>query len=787
MSWRERFTGRPLALLAVAAVIGIVIADRTAAASGIVIIWGVLAMGTAWLAWARESWRWSLLLCLFTFALLHTLELRHTRLHPLRASLEKRTTSMPIIALGRIEQPLRRDLPGAEPGEATFVATEVRNQLSGEIWRGPITLQMFPGEGIAPPTGEYRVEGWLRLPMGPDNPGQFDGRYYDLRLGLVAELRPSRLECLEQDRWSISTALMGAAARCREWVKHALQVDLGDHANERTIILAMALGAIEPGARELQKPFRESGTLHIFAVSGLHVVIVGFIFMALLRPWGLRRGVLVLLLVLALFGYAFITGWKPSAVRAAVMFTVVLAGSAWHRRPDLLNSLGAAALLLIAFDTHQVFFPGFQLSFGVVAAIAILVDYFTRPLRSWIDPDEYLPKPLLTGWQKIQWNARRGFVGLFTVSAAATIGSLPLIFAHFHLVTPISLIANAVLVPLSFCILATAILTLGCGMIHITFLQVLFSNANLAFAWAALHAAQLFAGLPLANFQIGHVSFSARPQAQLTVLRMSSGAAAQHLHVGGREWLLDTGAEEHVPFLMRPYLQYMGVNRLDGLILSHSDSEHVGAAVRMQSEFREPQVWQPAREPWRGERGGLYKLQKAGVHATPLAQGATLDLGPFAGGAAHAKVLHPTMNNWSRRGDDRTLVLRLDFGRFRILWCNDAGFLAEKTLLETLPREELRCDVIVRNQHASDYTMIPDFLDAVRPRVMVSSNDDFPTEQKLPQRIRDECAKRGIRLLDQAETGAVMLKIWPERVEVDAMRAFKRTVLLPAAIEQITK
>jgi competence protein ComEC len=258
------------------------------------------------------------------------------------------------------------------------------------------------------------------------------------------------------------------------------------------------------------------------------------------------------------------------------------------------------------------------------------------------------------------------------------------------------------------------------------------------------------------------------------------------LRVGGYEWLLDTGSDEQFPFVMRPYLQHRGVNQLDGLVLSHSDSEHVGAAFRMMTDFGTPRVWQPAREPWRGDTGGLRTLQNLGVRATPLAQGDTLDLGFFKDSAARAKVLHPTTNTWPRRGDDRTLVLRLDFGSFRILWCNDAGFLAEKTMLETLLPEELHCDVLVRNQHASDYTMIPDFLDAANPQVVISSNDSFPPEQKLPQRIRDECAKRGIQLLDQAETGAVMLRIWPERVEVKAMRAMEPKALLPRAVGEIT-
>lgn len=781
MHWREKITGRPLALLALAAVAGIIIADTLSALHSLPVILCAAVLLAAWLTWSQNRFRWPVLLTVAVFALLHAIELRNTRLHPLRAALAQDGGSLNVEATGRVEQPLRRDLPGAEPGEAWFAAQEIRCPGRGRMWSGPTILQLMPGKDIGLPPGEYRIRGRLRLPSAPDNPGQFDARDYNLKLGLVAELWATSVECVREDRWSLPAALVGTAERCRTWVMEALSVDLADRPSERTIILAMALGAIEAGSKDLEKPFRESGTLHIFAVSGLHVAIVGAIFWGLLRPFGMRRSVMVAVLIPLLFGYAFITGLRPSAVRAALMAAVLLAGMGLNRRTDLLNSLGAAALLLLTSDTQQVFAPGFQLSFGVIAAIAVFVNCFTAPLRPWIDPDPFLPKPLLTNAQKSLWSGRRWFAGLFTVSAAATLGSLPLLFGHFHLVTPVSLLANAVLVPLSFLVLGTAILTLLCGALHVTILQIAFSNANIAFAWCALHAAQFFAGIPGGNFYLPDATPESRPPAELTILRLPAGAAAQHLRVGGRQWLLDTGAEEHFPFLVRPYLQHSGVNRLDGLILSHSDFEHIGAAVRMQREFGEPPTWEPGREPWRWETGdsSFRVLHRHGLQASPLSQGDTLDLGFFDGASAKATVLYPTDNIWPRRSDDRALVLRLDLGSFRVLWCNDAGFLAEKTMLETLPPEALHCDVLIRNQHSGDYSLLPEFLDATKPRIIVTSNDTFPPEQKFPPRIRLECDKRGIQLLDQRETGAVTLRIWPRRLEARPMRGSTADVLLP--------
>lgn len=772
MNWREHCTGRPLALLAGGAFVGVRLADWAAALPGVVLFFGALCLLTVWLAAFRSHGGWLLLLAMSTFAVRHTVELDGTRFHPLRQALEAHGMALEVEAVGRVEQPLRRDLPGAEPGEALFIATEIRCPQTGQVWTGPATLQVLPGKETSLSPGKYRIHGRLRLPQAPDNPGQFNARDYNLRLGLVAELRATRIECLRADRWNFAAMMVSAADRCRTWVTEVLSTDLADRPTERTIILAMALGTMDAGAKELAKPFRESGTLHIFAVSGLHVAIVAAIFWALLRPFGLRRGLLVGVLITALFAYAFITGLRPSAIRAALMSAVLFIGMGLQRRTDLLNSLGAAGLLLLMWDTQQAFAPGFQLSFGVLVTIGIFGDRFTKPLRPWIDPDPFLPKPLLRTWQKYLWSLRRGFAGLFTVSAAATIGSLPLVFSHFHMVTPVSLVANAVLVPLSFLVLGTAILTLLCGLLHLTPLVVLFSNANLFFAWFSMQSAQFFAGVPYGSFHLPDVAALTGPPAELTVLRLPAGAAAQHLRVGDRHWLLDNGAEEHFAYRLLPCLHHAGVDRLDGVILSHGDYEHIGATLRVQQEFGRPQLWAPAQEPWRWDRGAssFRALHAQGVRPSPLTQSDHLPLGTLDGNPAQAIVLHPTPEARPRRSDDRSLVLRLDLGSFRVLWCNDAGFLAEKTMLETLPPEALQCDVLIRNQHASDYSLTPEFLDTAKPRLIISSNDTFPPEQKLPVRLREECEKRGIVLLDQRDTGAVTLRFWPQHFEVNSMR-----------------
>lgn len=782
MDWRQETRARPLAMLALSAIAGICVVDALPPLGVWIWLLPALAVAFSVCLYRTGHLRWALPLAMVAFAASHQVTLQSSRDHPVRRMLSAPGATMDVQAEGFVKRPLRSDLPGAQPWEALFIADHITCTPLGQSFHGPTPLRLLTGNDTPLKPGRYRITGRMRLPPLPDNPGEFDRRTYDLRLGLAAQLRASDITLLQEDALSASAALVAAAERCRVWVERTLALDLENRPQERAIILAMALGTIQPEAKELQIPFRESGTLHVFAVSGLHVVIVGGILLALLRPFCRHRGVLCVLLITALFGYAFLTGLKPSAVRATLMMAVVFAGTMLNRNGDLLNILGGAALLLLTFDSNQIFAPGFQLSFGVLASIGLFTRVFARPFDGWVEPDPFLPRQLLSSVQKLGWRLRRETIALITVSAAAWLGSLPLIFHHFHLVTPVSIVANMLLVPLAFAVLGTAVLTLLAGALHLTWIQVLLSNANLAFAWCTLHSAQFFAGIPGGNFYLPHATFAPQPPAEMHVLRLQGGAAAQHLRLGDEQWLFDCGSGGDYAFVLRPCLQHLGLNRLHGLVLSHGDSGHVGAALQVQRDFGFPQIFLSAREPWRWDSGltSMRQLRKAGLQGKPLQWGDTMELGGFAGTQpARAVVLFPTDDVWPRRADDRTLVLRIEIGPRRLLWCNDAGFVAEKKMLELIRPEELRCSVIIRNQHATDFSLLPEFLDAVQPQLIITSSDTFPAEQKLSPQTLENCAARGIRILDQEQTGATHLLFWEDRIEVEPFHDYPSFSITP--------
>ena len=602
----------------------------------------------------------------------------------------------------------------------------------------------------------------MRLPQKPANPGQFDSAAYSLRQGFVADLDVRSVRLLKRDPFPLHTYFLKAAQRSREWIEQQLEAGIEGEEQPLALIRGMALGVTDEASADLQRPFRNTGTLHVFSVSGLHVALISTIGWMFLSVLGVKRTLALVILIPAVFAYAFITGWRPSAARAAIMVTVFMAATIFDRNSRLQNSLGAAALVLLASDTHQLFTAGFQLSFGVLYAIALLNGPLVKLCRPWTELDPFLPAQL-ANWRQQRWaRVKNWLASSLSVSLAATAGSLPLMLWHFGLATPIAILANCLLIPFAFVVLATACVSLLFATAHLGYPLVLSNNANWLFAKVMLAGAVLFSKVPGAYFTWQPMDHSvSRPPIELTVLNLPYGEAAQHLRVGDSHWLLDTGSKRAFGRIVQPLLQQQGADTLSGMVLSHSDIEHVGGAIRAFSEHDCRLACLGILEPWRHESGasGLKRFlatqKDDNAHLQFLAEGDKLVFGPHA----TASVLYPSRKDLHDKGDDRALVLFINLDGFRVLWCNDIGFITEKTLMERNLLKSLRCDVLIRNQHGADYSALPEFLLAARPKIIVTSNVPFLAEQTMPPSVVEFAKRRHATVLDQDVHGAVTIAV----------------------------
>ena len=370
--------------------------------------------------------------------------------------------------------------------------------------------------------------------------------------------------------------------------------------------------------------------------------------------------------------------------------------------------------------------------------------------------DPFLPRSLLTPRRRVLNNSLVWLARASSVSAAAWIGSLPLMLWYYHLVTLISLVANLVVVPIAFFVLAGALLSLVAAPVS-SWLSVVFNNANWALTKLILGAVSLFAQIPGGHFYVEHPHRPSGALLEINALDLRSGAAL-HLRGAHRDWLIDTGPVRDYDRVLLPYLRARGVNRLDGLILTHGGSAHLGGASGVLVDFQPRQLFGSLSEARSALHRKFIELVSAEKRALRRCQaGDEFNLSR----EITARVLFPPAIFEGDRADDQTLVVQLIVcGKSRALLMSDSGAETERVLLRNYP--DLRADILIKGQHHSGESGLPEFLDRVQPQAIIATSRDFPESERLKPEWIDAVGTRGIKVFRQDETGAVQIRLFRE-------------------------
>lgn len=274
------------------------------------------------------------------------------------------------------------------------------------------------------------------------NPDEFDYKKY-LAYHLIfkqAYLKSSDWKLIEK---STNNSIFSWADNIRRKMVKWLQ-DAGLTENELDVASALILGYKSNIEAQLKSAYTNSGTMHVLAVSGLHVAIVYMIVNFLLKFFErISFGKIIkgFILLAVIWFYALITGFSPSVLRSAAMFSFIVLAEMVNRRNNFFNTLSASALLLLLINPNMLFDIGFQLSYSAVIGIVLIQPWFDVLLK---------PKTWLN---KYIWD-------LLTVSMAAQIATLPLGLYYFHQFPNYFLIANLLVIPISFFVLCLGLLTL---------------------------------------------------------------------------------------------------------------------------------------------------------------------------------------------------------------------------------------------------------------------------------------------------------------------------------------
>lgn len=592
-------------------------------------------------------------------------------------------------------------------------------------------------------------------PIAPRrNPGEFDMRAYLRRQNVTRQLTVGYPENGHVTRHTNPNWILAAAHRSRNALQAIVGRGLEDSPEIQAAIAGMALGIRHQTADDIEEPFQQTGTLHLFAVAGLHVGIVAQLLWIVCRLARISRKWSTIFITLALLFYSAVTGLHTSSVRAAIMAAVLLSGFFVERKVFALNSLAAAAVLLLWWDTNELFAIGFQLSFAVVGAIILLAEPTSCALLKLFAPDAFLPRTLVSWTRQMLQNVWRWIARGLSVSFAAWAGSFVLMAGYYNLITPVSLVANLAVVPIAFFVLAGALLSIFAAPFSGS-LSLIFNNANWLLTTTIFALVRIFAATPGGHWYVETPRWPEGARIDLTALDVGTGGAI-HLRTAHRDWLLDTGRHRDFERTLQPYLRSRGTNGLDLLLLSHADAAHVGGGLGVIESFAPGMIVDSAAR----SRSVLNRqLSSAIAGGGRKHQTATACSSFRIDHDVTARVLFPPANFESAAADDQALVVKLLVGdRPTVLMMSDSGEPTERALLAS--GENLRADVLIKGQNRSSASGTAEFLDAVRPQVVVATSNDFPDSERVTEAWAADIRARGIRLFRQDETGAVRMLFW---------------------------
>ncbi|WBU90163.1 ComEC/Rec2 family competence protein [Cellulophaga omnivescoria] len=322
----------------------------------------------------------------------------------------------------------------------------------------------------------------------PLNPHQFNYALYLKDLGIYHKIEAeNNYKLLSNSKKTIR----GTAALIKNNIIKKLN-NVGFGAEELSIFKALLLGERNTVQTETLDAYKNAGAVHILALSGLHIGILLVVLQFLLSPLEyLPKGktIKLIIVVLLLWGFAFIAGLSSSLIRAVTMFTFVAYAMFLNRPTSSFNILALSLFFILLCKPNLLFSVGLQMSYSAVFSIVL----FNPLLKKMWEPKYYLTNKI---WQ------------LLTVSAAAQLGVLPISLYYFHQFPTLFFITNLAIIPFLGIILSIGIVVIILALCSalpnflVTFYNTIIFSMNSVIKWVATQEAFLIKAISFNKIQM---------------------------------------------------------------------------------------------------------------------------------------------------------------------------------------------------------------------------------------------------------------------------------------------
>lgn len=529
----------------------------------------------------------------------------------------------------------------------------------------------------------------------------------------------------------------------REYLKKTIEQSGARHTDVLTTLTVGDRASLDQGKKDL---FIRTGTSHVLAISGFNVGIVsGFFFFFLRILFGLRSTFRLsgrhtryaaLLTIPFPFAFMFVAGAGVSVIRATIMLLLYMVSLFFERTRHPINTMALSALVILLIYPHSLFAPSFQLTFLSLIFIVVF-------LENWY--------PTIA---KIKWRAVTWTVSALCSTAAATLGTAPVVIYHFYGINPLTVLHNLAAVPL-IGVAATSLSLVG--MLHRFLAPVLWvagwvTEVNIRLLRALdfgyifpiirpnIPEILVYYALLLSLFYVRRKAAVAALIVSLPILigtaaftfsgRFNTDMRVSFLDVGGGDsilieapggvrMLVDGGGFHGTGFdvgekVLTPLLLAHKIRTLDYVVATHPHSDHIGGLAGVLRNFRVKHFVTGNLFPEYSEFQRLIDTAiRKGSVVDIWKRGDSLRLAP----GLDALTLSPPV---SRRVDDvnnSSLVLLLRHGGHTFLLTGDIREeLEEELIISGLP---LRAQVLKVAHHGSRFSSSYPSLLAIRPKLAV--------------------------------------------------------------------
>lgn len=539
---------------------------------------------------------------------------------------------------------------------------------------------------------------------------------------------------------------------------------------------ALLLGDSSDISYEINTAFKISGIRHVIAVSGLHVAILfGLLSLIMFN----KRFLMALIGLPVLLLFAGVAGFTPSVTRACLMVGLTILSQCFSREYDSPTALSFACVVMLGWNPLVITSVSFQLSVGCVAGILL----FNEKIYGW------LSNLLKAGkGKRISDRLKRWFASSVSVTLSAMSLTTPFSAYYFGAVSLIGVLANLLCLwvislifygIISVCILSICSVRLAAalGWVIAWPIRYVLTMAKILaeFPLAAVYAKSvyiviwlIFVYLLLLVFLISEkkrpvilgccaavglctalVASWAEPmmdECRVTVLDVGQGQSIL-LQSQGRTFLVDCGGDSDtiVADLVADTLLSQGIRQLDGLILTHYDRDHAGAAANLLTRVDADVLYLPATEDL--SQGEMFSGKTDG---SVIYVEKDLEL---SYGSVNLSIFAP---DFAMESNENSLCILFETEKCDILITGDRSAFGEGMLLRNA--ELPKVDLLIAGHHGSKYSTGEELLQAVQPEVVMISVGEGNSYGHPAQELLDRLAEHGCQVYRTDQNGTIIFR-----------------------------